>query len=722
MPEERETQQADPKRLQEILTAGAEEPGGVASILEDEELGKYGTQVTKTFDLDVNDPVRVEKAEKWELGQRIVKQTIERKNTPIENASNVKYPLLTTACIQFNARSYPAILQGNNVVKPQMVGDITPPSDEEMAQLQQQGQPQQPPQPGQPPAQQQPQIPPGELQPLIEKMEALRDKQNKADRAAEYMNWQLFNELKEWEEDTDKMLLMLPLYGNMFRKYWNSKSKDRIESKILSPEHLVVPSATKNLEDSPRITEEFTLYPNQVEERIREGSWLSFDYSESSTDTDAEIEFLEQHTWFDLDYDGYKEPYIIIVHKTSGAVAQILPNFQMADVIKNDDGEVRRINKILFYQKYTFIPSSDGGFYDMGFFDILYPLNEVINTTLNQLMDAGRLANSNSGFLAKDAKIKKGSLQFAVGEWKSVNIKGDDLRKGMVPLTFPGPSQTLFQLLGWITDAAREVANIKDVLMGEQAMNVPATTTLALIEQGTKVFSAIHKRIYRSLAGELNILRLWNFRTVDEEHYEDVIDSPVKRSDFDDDGYDFVPVADPEVATDMQKMGRVEFLMSLADKYPEVNRMVMLKRALESANVDGIEEILQPVPNQQEQIKMRDQALQKKAQEQVDRKQGFEEREMSRKEQETAFKELESAAKALEAKAKAVDNIASAEAREAGQQLDQYKADMRDLDDFRRRMVDMAKASGDRMAMGQNQGPAGGDQGGPGQRVIPIRP
>ena len=701
--EERDIQKADKARLQEILKAGAEEPGGVASILDDEELGRYGSQVTKTFNIDIADPVRVEKAEKWELGQKIVKQTIERKNTPIENASNVKYPLLTNACIQFNARSYPAILQGNNVVKPQMVGDITPPSDEEIAELQQQD------------------IPQTELKPLIEKMNALKDKQGRADRASEYMNWQLFNELKEWEEDTDKLLLMLPLYGDMFRKYWNSKSKGRIESKIMSPEHLVVPSTTKNLEDSPRITEFFSLYPNQVEERIRDGSWISFDYGANSEDTDAEIDFLEQHTWMDLDDDGYKEPYIIVVHKETSAVAQILPNFQMKDVKQNEAGEVKRIHKILFYQKYTFIPSSDSSFYGLGFFDILYPLNEVIDTTLNQLMDAGRLANTNGGFIAKEARIKKGSMQFAVGEFKSVNVKGDDLRKGIFPLQFPGPSPVLFQLLGWITDAAREVANIKDVLMGEQHMNVPATTTLALIEQGTKVFSAIHKRVYRSLAGELNILREWNFRTIDEEHYENVIDSPIKRSDFDDEGYDFIPVADPEVATDMQKMGRAEFLMTLASQYPEINRMVMLNRVLESANIDGIEELLQPVPNQGEQIKLRDQALQKKAQEQIDRKQDFEEREMTRKERETTYKELEAAAKVLVDRTKAIDNIASAEAREAGQQLEQYKADMRDLDDFRKRMVDMAKASNDRMGLRQNQQAQGRPQGELGGRGV-LRP
>ena len=662
--------------LSEILKADS-----LAEILDDHELQQISAKVMEGYEIDVSDPIRQEKADKWEAGQKIVKQTIEAKNVPFNDASNVKFPLLTNACIQFNARAYPAIVSGNSVVRPQMAGEITVPEEiknmtEEEAQ----------------------QIPPEQMQQLQQLAETISRKQSTANRACEYMNWQLFNELEEWEEDTDRLLLMLPLYGDMFRKTWYSSAKKRLESKVLSPEHLIVPSNTPSLEDAPRITEIFTLYPNQIEERVRAGTYIEFNYQD---DQDKAHEFLEQHGWFDLDEDGYKEPYIAIVHKETGNCVQVIPSFMMKDVLNspNDKKQVSKINRINLYTRYSFIPSSDGSFYSLGFFDILYPINEVVDSTLNILMDSGRLANSSSGFLAREARIRKGSVKFGVGEWKSVPVKGDDLRKGIFPLDFKGPDPALIQLLDWLVQAGREVANIKDVMTGEQSVNLPATTTIALIKQGMAVFSAIHKRIYRALRKELGILREWNVRVI-PEMYSDVMDAPVSPEDFEDTGYDFVPVADPEVSTDELKSAKAEFLLSTFRNDFWINQELLRRKSLEIMAIDDIDELIQKPDQSVEQLMARVQqleaALQKVGQGQLE----LQKRKIGMEEVETASKAAKAEQEITESKAKTIDLLAQAEAREAGTQLNDYKAKAEALNDRRARISELVKSTRNQVGTG----------------------
>ena len=655
----------------------------VAEILDDATLGNMGKSVLDGYELDVNDTPRQEKSEKWEKGQKIVKQVMEEKNVPFNDASNVKYPLLTTACIQFNARSYPAIVSGNSIVKPQMVGSLSIPDDlteEKLAEMPQKQQ-----------------------QELMQLAQTITQKQGKADRACEYMNWQLFNELEEWEEDTDRLLLMLPLYGDMFRKTWYSASKNRLESKILSPEHLIVPSNTPTLEDAPRITEIFTLYPNQIVERVRDGTFIDFNFQD---DKDAEHEFLEQHMWYDLDEDGYKEPYICIVHKPTGNCVQVIPAFMMGDVV--GDKEITKINRINLYTRYSFIPSSDGSFYSLGFFDILYPINAVIDSSINQLMDAGRLANSSSGFIGKEARLRKGSYKFGVGEWKTVPVKGEDIRKGMFQLDFPGPNQTLFQLLGFMVEAGREVANIKDVLTGDQNVNIPATTTLALIEQGTKVYSAIHKRVYRALRKELRILKEWDVRVLDDEKYSEVLDAPVQKDDFEDSGYDFVPVADPEVATDAQRMGRAEVLLGFRGD-PYVNQMEIRKRALEAANLD-MENLLQQPEQSLEALQQENEQLKQQLQQVGQGRLQLQAKEQARKEKETDSKAKKVDSDIQLNKVKMIEGIANAESKEMGDNISAYRAEIEkdkasigEESDRRRDILTMAKLAGDKRNAGNSR-------------------
>lgn len=607
-----EDKKADRKKLEKYSKVGY----NVAEDLDDYNLGHIGDEVLRGFEIDDNS--RSEKKDKWVQGQKLAQLTIEAKNTPFENASNVKYPLIITAAIQFNARSYPAIIRDGQVVKNKIHGE-----DPE------------------------------------------NQKQQQGDNAVKYMNWQLTEEMVEWDFDTDRLLLMLPLYGTMFRKTWFSSSKQRPCSRVLTPENLVVNTGIQDLETAPRISEMFCLYPNQVEEHIRAGIFIPFEYRENGEDTEAEIEFIEQHCNWDLDGDGYKEPYIVTVHKSTGSVARIVANFKLEDVEVNQKGQVSRIKKREYYTSYIFIPATDGSFYGIGFFDILYPINEVINTTLNQLLDAGKLANSNSGFIAKNLRIGKGPVRMKLGQLNPVNATGNDIRNGLVFVDFPGPSTVLFQLLGLIVEAGKEVANLKDVLTGDaNSATMPVGTTLALIEQGMQVFSVIYTRVHRGIGRELKILKEINAEYLDPQQYVRVMDIQVSPDDFKDPELNFSPVSDPRMVTDMQRMGRAQFLMQFAGD-PFFDPIEIRMRLLEAANIDSPEKLVIE-PQQQQGPSMEEQLAMLQAQNEQTRLKI----ELRKLELEERKVQNDTIAK----RAKAVSDLASAEAQEAGMQIDSYVA------------------------------------------------
>jgi hypothetical protein len=209
---------------------------------------------------------------------------------------------------------------------------------------------------------------------------------------------------------------------------------------------------------------------------------------------------------WDLDDDGYPEPYCVTVHKETRKVVRIKARFDADGVTTNAQGEVVRIEPLKYVTKYGFMPSVDGSYYDVGFGLLLEAINETVNSTINQLMDAGHLANTQGGFIGAGVSIKSGALKFAPGEWKKVEATGVDLKNSIVPLPIKEPSAVLFNLLGMLIEAAKEISATKDILTGEtnQAQQ-PVGTTLAMIEQGLKVYTAIIKRVHRALKAELGL-------------------------------------------------------------------------------------------------------------------------------------------------------------------------------------------------------------------------
>lgn len=500
----------------------------IAEKLDEQLLRDIGSDAFAGYEIDKRSRKEWEDAcDEW---TKLAKQHSEAKTWPWPKASNVKYPLLSTAAMQFAARAYPSLVPSDGrVVKAKVIG---------------------------------------------------KDSQGTKTKTAEavslYMSYQLLQEMKGWEEDMDKLLIMLPVVGTMFKKtYWDPVDEVSC-SKLVLPKNLVVNYWAKSLQDAERITEVLEMSPRKVKERQQSGLWRDVDLgtppipegapSTGAFGSDDVVPFiiLEQHTFLDLDDDGYKEPYVVTFHKETHEVLRIVARFDEGTIHTDEKGELKKIEPIQYYTKFGFIPNPDGSFYDIGFGVLLGPLNESVNTLINQLVDAGSLSNLQSGFLGKGLRIRMGETRFQPGEWKVVNSTGDDLKKQIVPNPVREPSDVLFKLMGSLITSGKELASVAEIFVGKMpGQNTPATTTMATIEQGMKVFTAVYKRIYRSLAEEFDKLYRLNSVYVNPQTYVDVVDMEVGPQDFDPTKHDIFPGADPTAISQTEKLMKAQGLMEL---------------------------------------------------------------------------------------------------------------------------------------------------------------
>lgn len=521
----------------------------LAFELKEDVLQKIATQCREAYDRDKSE------REDWERDYDTVAALVRgdrvTKTFPWPGASNVKYPLITTATLQFGSRAYPAMVKGRDVVKVRVNG-----ADPDGS------------------------------------------KKQRGERIKEHMNWQLLDDMPEWEDETDKLLHMLPWAGCVFRQVIWDDEYSRPKSTLLSAKRLVVSQSCKDLETVPLFTKEFELFPHEIVERQRAGRYLDEEIQFESDDGGKQSaqDMLEYHCRYDLDEDGYDEPYIAVAHKESGKVLSLKAGFWPKGVERGEDGKIIRVRRHLEFIKYDFIPDFEGNFLGIGFGFLLREHNEVINTILNQLMDAGTDEIAGGGFLGRGVNLKGGNMEFAPGEWKAVNVPGNDLRAGIVPRPTAKPSTVLFQLLGVMIEAGKDLANIKDVLTGEnQNAQQPATTTLAIIEQGLQVFSAIYKRIWRSEGKELGLIYKLNGAYLPPESYFNVMDDQkaIAKEDYASGDHNVTPVADPSVTTSAQRLARAQFGLSLVGA-PGVKSEVVVRRAFEAAEYDDIDEVMPP--------------------------------------------------------------------------------------------------------------------------------
>lgn len=584
----------------------AQADGDISDYLEPETLAKITDQVLDTYEQDKES--RAEWAEVATDALKEIAQTkAEEKTFPWPNSSNVKYPLLAHAVMQFNARAYPAIVKGDEAVSCKVVG-----SDTGMPKLDEQGQPLFQFQ-GMPvafteqgPVAVTPQGPMplpegGDPEPVWKR--APGDKAKRASRVRDFLNYTIFYRMKGWESETDTLLFQMPAIGCGFRKVWFDGREH--QSRFVPALKLVVNNDAKSLEDAPQITEEIDgIYPHQIMRDIRTGKYRSgvtFDPEEKEPRL-----LIEAQCYYDLDDDGVDEPYIVTIDHKSRQLLRIVPDFG-PEQVQMAERDVAYIERRKFYVKYEFMPNPEGKFYNIGLAHLLHQYGNVINTLVNQMIDANTAAIAGGGFVASGLKLQgrgqSTSLRWRPGEYKTVPVAGVALRNGIVERTFPQVSPVMMNLLDLILGAARDIASIKDILTGEGSNNGQVGTTLALIEQGLQVFTAIYKRVYLGLKCEFRLLFDNVAANADEAlqaEYIELLDDPAANlvQDFNGRDMDIAPVSDPTSVTRLQKMARAQFLMSTMETLLAVggDAREVLRRVYEAADVDDIDKILPPPP------------------------------------------------------------------------------------------------------------------------------
>lgn len=548
----------EPQDNQQNMTAYLESVN-LAEKLDEEELEKYGKEAKDGYEADAKSRADWEKAaEQW---TELAKLTVKAKSFPWPNASNVKYPLLATAAMQFAARAYPTLLPSDGVIV--------------------------------------------KAKPIGKDLDG--QKTEIAEAVSLYMSYQLMEEMDGWEEEMDRLLIMLPIVGTMFKKtYWDPICKKNC-SKVILPQNIVVDYWAKSLDSAERISEIIQLNERQVKERQLNSLWLDVDLGEpqltdiddnklnvpEKVDSTTPYVFVEQHTYLDLDKDGYKEPYIVTFHCSTGKVMRIMARFDEETVHFNKDGDVSYITPIQYYTKFGFVPNPDGSFYDIGFGILLGPINESINTLINQLVDSGTLNNLQGGFIGKGLRLRMGEQRFTPGEWKAVNSTGDDLKKQIVPLPSKEPSKVLFELMTALIQSGKELASVAEIFTGKMpGQNTPATTTMATVEQGMKVFTAIYKRIYRSLGEEFKKLYRLNSLYLNPNTYVEVLDMNIGPDAFKLDDHRIVPGADPNAVSQQEKLMKAQGLMEMLQMGLPLDPLQVTIRMLEAQEQPGWQKLI----------------------------------------------------------------------------------------------------------------------------------
>lgn len=506
---------------------------------------------------------------------KLARQVREQKTFPWPDASNIKFPLISTAALQFSARAYPTLVPADGkLVKTKIYGK-----------------------------------------------DPTGQKAAKGNRIATYMSWQLIEEIPHWEEEMDKLLIMNAVVGQTYKKTYYDPTCEKIQSCLVYPENFIIDYWTRDIESSMRYSEIHEMTKQKIEEYVRRGYFLDVDLGQPTgikanpsaekvnpptvNDYTTPYQIIEQHCWLDLDDDGLREPYMVWFEYDSGKILRIQIRHSPDDIYL-EKGKKVGYKPHCHFTKFGFIPNPDGSFFDMGFGHLLGPINEAVNTNINQLTDSGTINNLQSGFIAKGLRLKMADTTWKPGEWKAVNATADDLRKQIVPLPSKEPSNVLFQLLGMLITAGKELASVAEIFVGKMpGQNTPATTTMASIEQGMKVFTAIYKRIYRSLASEYKKIFYLNSYYLDPKTYSKVLDEPINPGDFDDEEYDICPSADPTATTQTEKLIKAQALMELMGT-GLVDPQKVIMRVLEAQEqpnweelIPGLQQTGQPTPPQE---------------------------------------------------------------------------------------------------------------------------
>lgn len=570
------------------------------ALFDDAELDKISQKVRFDYEQDLTTCSR--KFEELKKIMALAMIVSETKSYPWNGASNIIYPLVANAAINFGASCYPEIIQDDEVVKAKIIGKDNGKIFTDAVK--------------------------GEKV-LVnpEKGEFKRigagEKLKQGTRVATMMNWQLLEQMTWWEGDIDKEVHSLPILGTLYKKVYYDSLKKMPVSELIFPDKIVINNNARDI-DSAIVTQLIELYPQEILERIRSGYYKEFDFNLESlraqtSDTDANLIsispansdkkedqtntnlhlFLEQHTWLDLDEDGFLEPYIATIHYNSCKTVRLVPRFKEKNIVYNEKGQIQEIKARKYFVVRRFLPSFDGGFMGMGFGHLLSNMNHAINTTLNQMVDAGHLSITGGGLISKNVKLRGGKLVVSLNEYKMVDVAGGDLVSSIYPFPKTEPSPVLFTLLGSLVEAGKELGSMRDVLNGDVAANVAPTTMMSLVEQGMKQFKSIYKRYYKSLKTEFKLLYDIDSEHLTDEEYLNILDEDAEtvsvKTDFDERSYNIVPVADVNAINSAQKLAQANFLMGFVN-HQNIDNQKLLKQIFEVARIPNTDDLIVPTP------------------------------------------------------------------------------------------------------------------------------
>ena len=438
-------------------------------------------------------------------------------------------------------------------------------------------------------------------------------KQDQANRVKDFMNYQIMDQMKEYESEFDQMLFYLPLAGSTFKKVYYDDLLGRAVSKFVPADDLVVPYSANSLEDSEAVVHEIKISENDLRKQQVSGFYKDIDLNQPAMNNDEldkkeqELEgikqtkqddiytLLECHVNIDLDGfedldsngepTGIKLPYVVTVEKDSRKVLAIRRNYR-----KDDE----KRNKINYFVHFKFLPGL--GFYGFGLIHMIGGLTRTATSALRQLLDAGTLSNLPAGFKTRGLRVRDDAQPLQPGEFRDVDTPGGNLRDSFMPLPFKEPSPTLLNLLGVVVNAGQRFASIADAQVGDMNQQAAVGTTVALLERGSRVMSAIHKRLYVALKNEFKLLSDV-FKTYLPPIYP--YDVPgaqrqIKQQDFDD-RVDILPVADPNIFSQTQRISMAQTQLQLAQSNPQIHNLYQAYRSMyEAVGVKDINLILPP--------------------------------------------------------------------------------------------------------------------------------
>jgi predicted nucleic acid binding AN1-type Zn finger protein len=549
---------------------GDEHYANLADFLPDDVLGRLASDLSSKYQEYVASRKDWEKT--YTQGLDLLGFKYDSRTEPFAGASGATHPVLAEAVTQFQALAYKELLPANGPVRTQVLGAPTP------------------------------------------------EKSQQAQRVKDFMNYQIMDMMKEYEPEFDSMLFHLPLSGSTFKKVYYDDMEQRAVSKFVPADDLIVPYTATSLDDAEAIIHRVKVSENDLRKQQVAGFYRDIDVGKpsnqesdvekkerelegvSKSQSDDVFTLLECH--IDLDLEGFEDenqetgepsgikiPYIVTLEEGSREILSIKRNYEVGDPKKD---------KVQYFVHFKFLPGL--GFYGFGLIHMIGGLSRTATSALRQLLDAGTLSNLPAGFKMRGIRIRDDAQSIQPGEFRDVDAPGGNLRDSFMMLPFKEPSQTLLQLMGVVVNAGQRFASIADMQVGDGNQQAAVGTTVALLERGSRTMSAIHKRIYSALKNEFKLMARVFKLYLPQEYPYDVVGGQrmIMQSDFDD-RVDILPVADPNIFSQTQRISLAQTELQLAQSNPQIHNLYAAYRNMyEALGVKDIDQVLvkpeQPMP------------------------------------------------------------------------------------------------------------------------------